>query len=59
MAYDANGNLYRAGHVYQWNARNQLVSITSPTFNASFKYDSIGRRIEKTVNGKTTLLYDG
>src|SRR6266508_703778 len=45
---------------YTWTARNQLASISSPSASASFKYDALGRRIEKTVNGDTTgFLYDG
>jgi RHS repeat-associated protein len=66
LAYDANGNLTtKTGPVsgtttYTWDARNQLVQIASPTGAASFRYDSLGRRIEKTVNGATTgFLYDG
>lgn len=45
--------------------RNRLVGING--FNsdcnpltASFKYDAVGRRIEKTINGRTIkYLYDG
>ncbi|MDP3110721.1 MAG: RHS repeat-associated core domain-containing protein [Thermodesulfovibrionales bacterium] len=61
LIYDENGNLIQKGNTtYTWNARNQFVSITSPSYNASFKYDALGRRIEKTINGKTiSYLYDG
>jgi len=66
LTYDENGNLAgKSGTTsgatsYTWNARNQLVSISGPSGNASFKYDALGRRIEKTVNGDTTgFLYDG
>lgn len=60
LTYDANGNLINNGtHTYTWDARNRLTQITGPT-NASFQYDPLGRRIQKTVNGTTTnYLYDG
>jgi len=45
---------------YTWAARNQLAAISGPAGSASFKYDALGRRIEKTVNGVTTgFFYDG
>ncbi len=66
LSYDENGNLAsKSGATsgitnYTWTARNQLASISSPSASASFKYDALGRRIEKTVNGDTTgFLYDG
>jgi RHS repeat-associated protein len=70
ISYDANGNMDTITNScgttnYTWNARNQLTAING--FNAdcssliaAFKYDALGRRIEKTVNGKTkNYLYDG
>ena len=48
LAYDDNGNLTsKSGPVsgttsYTWNARNQLISLSSPTGSASFKYDAMG-----------------
>jgi RHS repeat-associated protein len=66
LGYDDNGNLVSktgptsGATAYSWNARNQLVGISGPNGTASFKYDALGRRIEKTVNGATTgFLYDG
>jgi len=66
LAYDANGNLIsKSGPVsgtttYGWSARNQLTSLSGPAGSASFRYDALGRRIEKTVNGVTSgFLYDG
>lgn len=65
LTYDANGNLIQhqtaVGPVsYTWDARNRLTAISGPSGTASFKYDALGRRIEKTVNGQTTqYLYDG
>jgi RHS repeat-associated protein len=59
FAYDANGNLQGDGtNIYNWDARNQLSSITGGV-TASFQYDPLGRRIGKTINGVTTgFLYD-
>lgn len=61
LTYDLNGNLTGDGtNTYTWNARNQLVSMTRTGMSASFQYDSLGRRINKTVNGSTvTYVYDG
>jgi RHS repeat-associated protein len=50
---------------YTWDARNRLVGINGfkpdcTTLTASFKYDALNRRIEKTINAVTTkYLYDG
>ena len=50
---------------YTWDARNRLVGFNGFTadcspLTASFKYDALGRRIEKTINGVTTqYVYDG
>ncbi|MFQ5683982.1 MAG: RHS repeat domain-containing protein [Candidatus Binatia bacterium] len=65
MTYDNNGNLTSLADIngttdYTWNARNQLVSITGPSVNASFEYDPLGRRVNKTVNSNVIeFLYDG
>ena len=61
LTYDLNGNLIQKGDTtYVWDARNRLVQIVNPSMTASFKYDALNRRIEKTVNGRTTqYLYDG
>ena len=58
--YDLNGNLTTdESNTYTWNVRNQLTAITGP-MPASFLYDGLGRRKQKTVNGSTTgFLYDG
>jgi RHS repeat-associated protein len=70
ITYDGNGNMTSLTNScgttnYTWNARNQLVGISgfdsacSP-LTASFEYDGLGRRIEKTINGRTIdYLYDG
>jgi len=66
LAYDENGNVAtKAGSVsgttsYIWSAKNQLVALSGPGGSATFKYDALGRRTEKTVNGQSTgFLYDG
>jgi RHS repeat-associated protein len=60
LTYDANGNLTSDGvNTYTWDARNQLATIAG-SVNASFKYDALGRRINKTVGSTgTNYLYDG
>jgi len=59
FSYDANGNLLNDGsNQYDWDARNQLVSVNSGA--ASFRYDALGRRVGKTIDLTTTnYLYDG
>jgi len=70
LTYDENGNLLTVLNscgttTYIWDVRNRLVGITGYqpdcyALSASFVYDAVGRRIEKTVNGVTTqYLYDG
>jgi len=57
--YDANGNLETKTDkvtsdvtTYTWDAQDQLIQITFPnTTTATYKYDGLGRRIEKNVNG--------
>jgi RHS repeat-associated protein len=66
LVYDDNGNLLsKSGPItgtttYIWNARNQLIALSSPAGSATFRYDALDRRIEKMVNGQTTgFIYDG
>ena len=70
IAYDANGNVISATNTcgtttYTWDVRNRLTGINGysaacSTLTASFEYDALGRRIEKTINGVTTqYVYDG
>ena len=60
ITYDNDGNLVADGvNTYVWNARGQLASISGPV-NASFQYDAVGRRTQKTIGSATTgYLYDG
>jgi len=70
MTYDENCNLLTVTNncgttTYTWDVRNRLTGISGyksdcSTLSASFKYDAIGRRTEKTINGTTTqYVYDG
>jgi RHS repeat-associated protein len=70
IVYDNNGNMTSITNScgttnYTWDVRNRLVAINGFNTNcssltASFKYDALNRRIEKTINGATTkYLYDG
>ncbi len=70
ITYDENGNMTSVTNscgttTYTWDVRNRLASINGfkpdcSSLTASFKYDALGRRIEKTINGVTTkYLYDG
>jgi RHS repeat-associated protein len=65
--YDANGNLIRkleratnGTTLYTYDSENQLTRIDFPdaTF-ATYRYDGLGRRIEKVASGATTrYVYD-
>jgi RHS repeat-associated protein len=70
ITYDENGNMTSMTNTcgttsFTWDARNRLVGINGFTnncslFTSNFKYDALGRRIEKTINGRTIqYLYDG
>jgi RHS repeat-associated protein len=58
--YDLNGNVQSDGtNTYVWDLRNRLSTISGGS-TASFQYDGLGRRINKTINGtSTSFLYDG
>jgi len=59
MTYDANGNTLNDGfNSYVWDAQNRLVSADNNA--ASFSYDPLGRRVNKTIlSSSTNYLYDG
>lgn len=70
--YDANGNTTgktakadNAHTTYVYNAENQLAQVTMPDgLVAAYKYDTLGRRMEKVVSTGTTTtttryVYDG
>jgi RHS repeat-associated protein len=58
--YDSNGNTINDGtSAYTWDARNGLISLSGPA-TATFSYDALNRRTQRTVAGATTAyLYDG
>ncbi len=71
--YDKNGNLTERTHTttgeittYTWDYENQLTSVTKkpnataePTSEVTYKYDALGRRIQKNVNDTVTnYVYD-
>ena len=61
-AYDANGNLTTktdkataATTTYTYDVENQLIQIDLPDGRlASYRYDGLGRRLEKAVRGTVT-----
>jgi len=65
LEYDTNGNLEKEKdnggtllRQYAWDARNRLVGI-SGNAPATFNYDSLGRRISKTIGSQATQFqYD-
>jgi len=70
IIYDGNGNMTSMTNNcgttnYTWDARNRLIGIIGfeadcSSLTASFTYDALGRRIGKTINGRTIqYVYDG
>ena len=72
--YDDNGNLTRKTSLatgnytqYTYDAENRLTTVkefaagtSTPAFTSTYRYDGLGRRIEKVANGQTTrYIYDG
>ncbi len=67
MTYDENGNLTSITNscgtiTYTWDARNRLIGINGFTadcspLTANFKYDALGRRIAKRINGQVVEKY--
>ncbi len=72
--YDANGNLIEKRNkgtgnltLYSYDPENQLITVerftvvggSAPIMVAEYRYDALGRRIEKVVNGVSTrFVYD-
>jgi RHS repeat-associated protein len=61
--YDNNGNMTRktakVGGVvtnYEYDAENKLVRAVMPSTTVDYKYDGLGRRIEKDVIASTTKV---
>ncbi|MCP4152113.1 MAG: hypothetical protein GY757_30510, partial [bacterium] len=61
LAHDKNGNLTNFDYQYVYNWQNQLIEVVTGTgVNVEYKYDALGRRIEKTVtdpNSKDVTRY--
>ena len=72
--YDDNGNLTRKTLLatgdytqYSYDAENRLTKVEdfvagnpTPAFTSTYRYDGLGRRIEKVANGQTKrYIYDG
>ncbi|MCU1762194.1 DUF6531 domain-containing protein [Pseudomonas sp. 14P_8.1_Bac3] len=64
--YDAFGNLIRERRgiaqklvtEYRYDCQHRLIGVTSPDGRcANYRYDAFGRRIAKTVDGKTTEFF--
>ncbi len=64
--YDAFGNLIRERRgtaqklvtEYRYDCQHRLVGVTTPDGRgANYRYDAFGRRISKTVDGKTTEFF--
>lgn len=53
LSYDANGNLTSDGdRSFVWDARrNRLEAVASSNSQANYRYDPLGRRTEKSLNG--------
>jgi len=53
--YDDNGNLIAKGDTtYSYNAKNQLIKVTTPTNTIEYSYDAQNNRITKSINNQTT-----
>ena len=65
--YDRSGNLIRKSDIhgatwrYEWNSAGMLIKVKRPDAKeVTFKYDALGRRIEKQFGGKSThWVWDG
>jgi RHS repeat-associated protein len=65
--YDHDGNVTKKVKkgtlettTYTYNSEDQLIGVVTPTQTISYKYDALGRRIEKNVAGTITrYVYDG
>ena len=61
QAHDQNGNLTDDGtQLYAYDFQNRLVRVTNKatsTVIANYKYDALGRRVERAVVGASTTRY--
>ena len=54
LTYDGNGNLVDDGtYYYEYDYRNQLIEVghSGGAVIATYRYDAMGRRVEKNVSG--------
>lgn len=63
--YDLNGNLEskedratNALTTYDWDVEDRLIAVHTPTQTVTFRYDALGRRIEKAGATTTRYIYD-
>ncbi len=63
--YDANGNLTSKRDrttndltTYDWDVENRLIAVHTSTRTVTFRYDPLGRRIERAGSTTTRYLYD-
>jgi YD repeat-containing protein len=56
LTYDAKGNLTQdnTGMTLTWDVENRLASAAPSGVTATYGYDALGRRVQKTVNDLTT-----
>jgi RHS repeat-associated protein len=61
FTHDDNGNLAADGEqTYEYDHANNLTRVQKGQETVLFAYDAFGRRVAKTVGGKTTkYVYDG
>ncbi len=61
LTYDDNGNLLDDGtNAYEYDYENRLIKVTRESDSVilgEYKYDALGRRVEKTALGTTTRFY--
>jgi len=58
-SHDENGNLLSdsPGRAFTYDYANRMVQFTNGSTNASYRYDALGRRISKSVDGQSTLYF--
>lgn len=61
LTYDDNGNLTDDGtNTYEYDYENRLTKVTRKSDSfilGQYKYDALGRRVEKQASGVTTAYY--
>jgi RHS repeat-associated protein len=57
LTYDTRGNLTRddAGRIFAWDVNNHLASATVAGAVTTYKYDALGRRVERNVGTLRTV----